>query len=75
MKRTHITAGTKIDTISGYIIVKSINDAGLCYCDEYTIDDDELDVFAKTETRLMPADIARLMKEVDGLNHEVIAVR
>ena len=75
MKKHIVSVGTKIDTIAGYIIVKSINEAGLCYCDEYTIDDEDLDKFTKTETMLMPSDIERMMKEVDGLNHKVIAER
>jgi len=77
MKKHIITVGTRIDTLDGYVIVKHTNEAGLCTCDEYIADDEDPDKLVKSDEalRLMPSDIARRMREVDGLAHEVIADR
>ena len=67
----HITKGTRIDTLAGYIILKDRNDGGLYDADEYTINENDEAEFSGA-VRLTKAEIERTMKEMDGKNHNVI---
>jgi hypothetical protein len=67
----HITKGTRIDTLAGYIILKDRNDGGLYDADEYTINEHDETEFTGA-VRLTKAEIERTMKEMDGKNHSVI---
>ena len=71
MKREHITKGTQIDTLDGFIVLKERNDGGLFYADEYTINDDGNPELSGV-TKLTKSEIERTMKEIDGRNHSVI---
>lgn len=67
----HITKGTRIETLAGYIILKDRNDGGLYDADEYTFTENDEDEFSGA-VRLTKAEIERTMREVDGRNHRVI---
>lgn len=67
----HITKGTRIDTLAGYIILKDRNDGGLYDADEYTFTENDEAEFSGV-VRLTKAEIERTMREVDGRNHRVI---
>ena len=77
MRKFEVKVGTQIDKLDGHFIVTSINEAGLCFCDEFTFGegDDDDPVKEDREARLTKHDIARYLKEVDGLNHDVIIER
>lgn len=67
----HITKGTRIETLAGYIILKDRNDGGLYDADEYTFTENDEAEFSGA-VRLTKAEIERTMREVDGRNHRVI---
>lgn len=67
----HITKGTRIYTMAGYIILKDRNDGGLYDADEYTFTENDEAEFSGA-VRLTKAEIERTMKEMDGRNHRVI---
>ena len=67
----HITKGTRIETLAGYIILKDRNDGGLYDADEYTFAENDEAEFSGA-VRLTKAEIERTMREVDGRNHRVI---
>ena len=75
----HITKGTEITTVDGYLIITGYN-GSIVYADHHTqtwpedatefTDDNAIDVVF--EDRYTLSEIAGLMKEVDGKNHRVI---
>ena len=67
----HITKGTRIETLAGYIILKDRNDGGLYDADEYTFTENDEAEFSGA-VRLTKAEIERTLKETDGKNHTVI---
>lgn len=69
MQKIHIGKGSKIDTISGYIIVTGYN-GSIVDCDEYVINDNG-EPKKTDERRLTLFEIGHLMKEVDGLNYRI----
>lgn len=71
MRKEVIKVGTSIDTLAGYMVVKHINVAGLCYCDEYTINEDGSEEKIPWDTMVTKADIAAIMYEVDGIARDV----
>ena len=70
-----IHIGSIIDTLDGYIIITSINEAGLAWADEYIVDGDDEAKKTDTVLKLTAQDIARRMRELDGKNHTVIMER
>lgn len=71
MRKTELSPGSRIELIDGFLIVKNCNDAGLYDIDEYIADDYGGCIFDEC-IRLTGPEIARRMKEVDGLNHKVV---
>lgn len=75
MRTVTITVGTQIDTEHGYYIVKDINEAGLCYCEEYSYGEDDEMVKEDAEARLTASDISRELHHLTGKNYSVIIER
>ena len=74
MRRFEVRPGTRIETAGGYINIMDVNEAGLCRGKEYTVDENG-EVETVEEARLTASDIARRLKEVNGLNYRVIVER
>lgn len=77
MRKFEVFVGTQIEKEDGYFIVNSINEAGLCFCDEYTMSDDDPNEMVKEDRTAMltKQDIARYMHSVTGLNYNVVIER
>lgn len=70
MKREYIKEGTEIQTALGFIEVLGYNGSGLFDCLIFEEDEEGEE---KGERRyLTKSDIAGMMKEIDGRNHEVV---
>lgn len=69
----HVTVGTKINTEDGMILLKGYN-GSLLYADKYEYDEsyDTKLVLVDDFYRLTKSELAHYMKEVDGLNHDLI---
>lgn len=67
----YIKANDTINTIEGYLVVKGQNCGGLVYLDEYRVDDDGNEILSGKDRMLTLSEIGRVMKEVDGDNHNV----
>lgn len=77
MRKFEVKPGTQIEKEDGYFTVNSINEAGLCFCDEYTMSDDDPNEMVKEDRTAMltKQDIARYMHSATGLNYDVIIER
>ena len=70
MKPERITKGTEISTIEGKIVATSYN-GSIVYFDEYTLNE-EGEYEYERERRLTLCEVGKVMKELDGMNHNVI---
>ena len=75
MTKAVVAPGTLIETLDGYYIVRGINEAGLCYCDEYTYDDDDRCVKSDVVARLTKQDIERELRALTGKVIKVVLWR
>lgn len=64
--KNEIYAGARLTTLEGYIEVIAKKGNNLVLCNEY------YDVDCEENVLLTFSDIARRLKDVDGLNHEII---
>ena len=69
--KNYLYPGDKIDTASSLFIVSTKFDGLFVTCREYSKFDDD-DLYFVGVRRLTLYEIARLLKDVDGLNHKVI---
>ena len=69
MKKEQICKGFEINTITGGLKVTGYN-GSIVYLEEYTANDDGNLEFTG-ESRLTLEEIAKVMKEMDGLNHKI----
>lgn len=67
--KTTIHKGSKIDTLSGYLVVNGYN-GNIFYTDEYIADSDGNPEMVE-KLMLTASDIQRAMKQLDGRNHIV----
>lgn len=68
----HVTVGTEVVTEYGKLVLKGYN-GSLLYADRYEYDEsDEPELVYVREDRLTKSELAQDMKEVDGLNHNLI---
>ena len=77
MRKFEVRPETRVEKEDGYFIVRNINEAGLCFCDEYTMSDDDPNEMVKEDRTAMltKQDIARYMHEATWLNYNVIIER
>lgn len=67
--KTTIRKGSKIDTLSGYLVVNDYN-GSIFYVDEH-ITDENGNSETIEKSMLTASDIQRAMKQLDGRNHIV----
>ena len=67
--KTIIRKGSKIDTLSGYLVVNDYN-GSIFYADEYIADSDGNPKMVE-KLMLTASDIQRAMKQLDGRSHIV----
>lgn len=70
MRTITITNESVIDTLEGFLVVKSRNVGGLVYCDNYEVDETGIGMFTG-ERMLTLNEIAHAMHDVDGKNYRV----
>lgn len=68
--RETITVMTEIDTAEGYLVVKSFN-GSMVVVEEYIVGEDDM-LFDNGERGLTLAEIGKIMKDRDGMNHKVV---
>ena len=65
----YIKVGDEIDIETGYLYVEDFN-GSIVTCEEYSYDDDHF-IYFEGVRRLTLYEIARLLKDVDGYDHNV----
>ena len=70
MRRKYIKVGDEINTETGILEIVQRNAGDLAICNEYEIQEDG-DLHRVGTRMLTTAEIARIMKDRDGLNHRV----
>lgn len=71
MRNKKIKVGSEIDTVTGKLVVTGWN-GHIAFVDEYEFDYDTEEEKKTCERMLTLSEIGKEMKEVDGLNHNVI---